>query len=468
MGDGEEREVAPPAPLTPGKEPSEELQGARQAVLDAARRYHALKFGGEEPFDPDQTVIRYAGRVFDEHELLHLVDASLDMWLTSGRFAAALEKRLARHYGVRHASLVNSGSSANLAAVFTLTSPKLGERRLRPGDEVITAAAGFPTTIAPIVQAGAIPVFVDTTLSTYNPSLEAIEAAISERTRAIVLAHTLGNPFPVAEVAELARRHQLFLVEDNCDAAGSRYRDRATGTFGHLATLSFYPPHHMTTGEGGAVLASTPLLNTIVESFRDWGRDCWCPSGKDNTCGKRFEWELGSLPLGYDHKYIYSHLGFNLKISDMQAAVGCAQLEKLDAFCQARRNNWRFYRQALARFEEALILPEPTPGADPSWFGFPITVRPDAPFTRAELVAALESRRIATRMLFAGNILRQPAFAGVKHRVVGDLRVTDQVMRDTFWIGVYPGLSAAMRAHVVGVFEHFMSGRRSRGMVVVG
>jgi CDP-6-deoxy-D-xylo-4-hexulose-3-dehydrase len=448
--------------FTQGSEPTPELEAARREVLEAARRYHALKWGEPEPFVPGASPVRYAGRVFDEAEVLHLVDSALDMWLTAGRFAARLERDLAKHYGLRHASLVNSGSSANLAAVFALTSPLQGARRLKAGDEVITAAAGFPTTVAPIVQAGAIPVFVDVSIPTYNALPERIEAAISPRTRAIVLAHTLGNPYAVTEVAAIARRHDLFLVEDNCDAAGSLHEGKLTGTFGDLATLSFYPPHHMTTGEGGAVLTSSPLLHKIVESFRDWGRDCWCAPGKDDTCGKRFDWELGSLPRGYDHKYIYGHLGFNLKLTDMQAALGCAQLPKLEAFGAARRANWRFFRDALAPFEEFLVLPEPTPRSDPSWFGFVLTVREGAPFTRRELVGALESRKVATRMLFSGNLVRQPAFEGVPHRVAGGLEATDRIMADTFWIGVYPGLTDAMRRHVVSVFEEFFAKARAR------
>ena len=441
----------------PGAEPNPELASARKAVLDATRRYYELKFGAAEPFTPGSSPVRYAGRVFDADELLHLVDSSLDMWLTAGRFADRLERGLARFYGLRWAHLVNSGSSANLAAVFALTSPLHGERRLRAGDEVITAAAGFPTTVAPIVQAGAVPVFVDVSLPSYNALPATIEAAITKNTRAIVLAHTLGNPYAVAEVAALAKKHGIFLVEDNCDASGSLYDGQLTGTFGDLATLSFYPPHHMTTGEGGAVLTSSPALHRAVESFRDWGRDCWCLPGKDDTCGKRFEWDLGSLPHGYDHKYIYGHLGFNLKLSDMQAAVGCAQLEKLAGFGAARRANWRFFRDALARYEEWLVLPEPTPRSDPSWFGFVLTVREGAPFTRAEIVRHLEARKVATRMLFAGNLLRQPAFAGVAHRVSGTLETTDRIMKDTFWVGVYPGLTDPMRAHVVAAFEEFFA-----------
>lgn len=446
--------------FAPGSEPTPELVDARQAVLDAARRYYDLKFAPREHFTAGETYVRYAGRVFDADEMLHLVDSSLDMWLTAGRFASRLEKALATFYGLRHASLVNSGSSANLVALFALTSPRLGDRRIQPGHEVITAAAGFPSTVTPIVQAGAIPVFVDLAPPTYNAQPESIEAAISPRTRAIMLAHTLGNPFAVTEVADIAKRHGLFLVEDNCDAAGSLYDGSLTGTFGDIATLSFYPPHHMTTGEGGAVLSGSPLLRTIIESFRDWGRDCWCAPGRDNTCGKRFDWDLGDLPHGYDHKYIYSHLGFNLKMTDMQASVGCAQLEKLSSFGTARRANWRHFRTALAPYEEFLVLPEATPRSDPSWFGFPITVRERAPFERRDIVDHLESHKVATRMLFAGNLVRQPAFAGVRHRVAGTLDGTDRIMTNTFWLGVYPGITDEMRRYVVGILEEFFNAVR--------
>jgi CDP-6-deoxy-D-xylo-4-hexulose-3-dehydrase len=443
--------------FVPGSEPTPELEAARRAVLEATRRYHDLKWGEGETFTPGSTYVRYAGRVFDEDEVLHLVDSSLDAWLTAGRFAARLERELALFYGLRHASLVNSGSSANLLAIFALTSPALGARRLKPGDEVVTTAASFPTTVAPIVQAGAVPVFVDVALPCYNATPEAVRAAIGDKTRAIMLAHTLGNPYHVGELASIARERDLFLIEDNCDASGSLYDGKKTGTFGDLATLSFYPPHHMTTGEGGAVLTDSPLLRKLVESFRDWGRDCWCLPGKDNTCGKRFDWEQGSLPHGYDHKYIYSHLGFNLKLSDMQAAVGCAQLAKLPAFGAARRANWRFFRDALARWDDFLVLPEPTPGSDPSWFGFTLTVKESAPFGRRELVSFLENKKIATRMLFAGNLVRQPAFQGIAHRVAGSLETTDRIMERTFWIGVYPGLTDAMRRYVVSAFEEFFA-----------
>jgi CDP-6-deoxy-D-xylo-4-hexulose-3-dehydrase len=349
--------------------------------------------------------------------------------------------------------LVNSGSSADLLAVSALTSSKLGARRLQPGDEVITVAAGFPTTVNPIVQNRLTPVFVDITVPTYNIDVHSLEAALSSRTRAIVLAHTLGNPFDLDTVSAFARKHDLWLVEDCCDAVGSTYRGRNVGTFGQLATVSFYPAHHITMGEGGAVLTDQPMLKTLVESFRDWGRDCWCEPGKDNTCGKRFEWQLGGLPCGYDHKFTYSHIGYNLKATDMQAAVGLAQLRKLPAFIESRRRNFRLLREQLADLEEFFILPEATEGSDPSWFGFPVAVRPDAPFTRNQVQQYMDANRVATRLLFAGNLIRQPAYQGIAHRVVGDLINTDFAMDQVFWVGVYPGLSKSMLDHMVEVLH---------------
>jgi CDP-6-deoxy-D-xylo-4-hexulose-3-dehydrase len=397
--------------------------------------------------------------VFDAEELVSLADAGLDFWLTAGRFAARFERELARRAGLAHALLVNSGSSANLLAVSALTAPELGERRLRPGDEVISTAASFPTTINPILQNGAVPVLVDVELPTYNASAEAVAAAIGPKTRAIVLAHTLGNPFEADALRALAERRGLWLVEDCCDALGATLRGRPVGTFGDLATFSFYPAHHITTGEGGAVATSNARLKKLAESFRDWGRDCWCAPGADDTCGKRFGWKLGGLPAGYDHKYTYSHLGYNLKATDLQAAVGVAQLDKLDGFIAARRRNFAALRGGLKAHEEHLILPEATPGSEPSWFGFPISVRPGAPFSRADLTAFLEGRRIATRPLFAGNITRQPYFKDLPHRVVGGLANSDRVMRDAFWIGVYPGLTPEMIAYVVDSFGAFFRGR---------
>jgi len=425
-------------------------------ILERVRALAALRERSPAPFRPGATPVRYAGRVYGEAELTNLVEASLEFWLTAGRWHARLEAGLAAWYGVRHARLANSGSSANLLAVAALMSPLLGERRLRPGDEVLTVAAGFPTTVAPLLQLGLVPVFVDVALPGANADPGLLAAAAGPRTRAVVLAHTLGNPFDVRAVLELCRRRGLWLVEDNCDAAGSTWEGAKTGTFGDLATLSFYPAHHMTTGEGGAVLTNDDTLARAVESLRDWGRDCWCRPGADDTCRRRFDWRLGDLPAGYDHKYTYSHLGFNLKMTDLQAAVGVAQLARLDGFCAARRENWSFFRRALADLEDVFVLPEPAPGSDPSWFGFLLTVREGSPFSRDDVVRHLEARRIQTRMLFAGNLTRQPALAESRGadpalwRVHGDLRTTDAVMGRSFWIGVYPGLSTEHREFVAG------------------
>jgi CDP-6-deoxy-D-xylo-4-hexulose-3-dehydrase len=420
----------------------------RQQILSRVVDYHAEAFRSA-PFIPGVSPVPVSGRVFDSEDIVHLVDASLDFWLTTGRFAERFEADFAKVLGVRHAMLCNSGSSANLLAVSALTSEKLGDDRLEAGDEVITVAAGFPTTVAPIVQNGLVPVFVDVTLGHYNADIEAVEAAIGPRTRAIVLAHTLGNPYELDRIVDIARRHDLWLVEDNCDALGSTYQGRLTGTFGDLGTVSFYPAHHITMGEGGAVFTDRPKLKVIVESFRDWGRDCWCAPGKADTCGKRFGWQLGELPHGYDHKYIYSHLGYNLKATDMQAAVGVSQLKKLPAFIAARKRNWRRLRQGLEPLEEFLILPEACAGADPSWFGCALTVRPGAPLRRSDLIAGLDARKIGTRLLFGGNLLRQPAFRSIPHRVAGPLTQTDVVMGNTFWIGVYPGLTDEMIDYVI-------------------
>jgi CDP-6-deoxy-D-xylo-4-hexulose-3-dehydrase len=430
----------------------------RAEILELVKEYSRAQWPAKA-FVPGESQVFYAGRVFDEDEVTSLVDSSLDFWLTTGRFATQFEKQLARFVGVREAVLCNSGSSANLLALSALTSPKLGERALRPGDEVITLAAGFPTTLNPIVQNRLVPVFIDVEMGTYDADMAQLEEAIGPKTRAIMMAHTLGNPFNIAGVMAIAKRHNLWVVEDNCDALGSTYRGQTTGTFGHVATLSFYPAHHITTGEGGAVMTNSPHLRVLVESFRDWGRDCWCAPGKDNTCGKRFEWQLGELPCGYDHKYIYSHVGYNLKATDMQAAIGVAQLKKLPGFIEARKRNWKLLRAALAPFEEFLILPEPTPESDPSWFGFAITVRPEAPFSRAEITRHLEDNKVATRLLFGGDLTRQPAYQGMEHRVVGDLANTERIVNNTFWIGVYPGLTSAMLDYVVGQFEQFIESR---------
>jgi len=433
----------------------------RTRILELVEEFHAAQFSADD-FRPGETTVQYAGRVFDSDELLHLVDSSLDFWLTTGRYARRFERELARFVGVRHALLCNSGSSANLLALSALTSPKLGERRVQHGDEVIIVSAGLPTTVNPIVLNRLVPVFVDVTLPTYNVDLDQLEEAVGPRTRAIMIAHTLGNPFDVDRVLEIAEKHGLWLVEDNCDGLGSTYKGRLTGTFGNLSTLSFYPAHHITMGEGGAVLTDRPELKTLVESFRDWGRDCWCEPGEDGTCGKRFGWQLGTLPHGYDHKYIFSHVGYNLKATDMQAAVGVAQLAKLPEFIGARRRNWGTLREALAAYEDHLMLPEATPETEPSWFGFLLTVRDGAPFSRDELVRYLEDRRIVTRLLFGGNLTRQPAYQDIPHRVVGDLANSDDVMSRSFWIGVYPGLTDEMISYVIDAFAAFFEQRRPR------
>jgi CDP-6-deoxy-D-xylo-4-hexulose-3-dehydrase len=428
-------------------------QEMRGRLLQLVREYAELRHR-PAPFVPGRSRVPYAGRVFDEDEVAAAVDAALDFWLTLGPHGTAFERELAAYIGTSHALFVNSGSSANLVAFATLTSPQL-DRPLCPGDEVVTVAAGFPTTVAPILQHGCVPVFVDVDLETANVQIDRLADAIGPRTRAVVLAHTLGNPFDIHAVCDLVRRHDLYLIEDNCDALGTLYDGEKTGTFGDLATQSFYPPHHLTTGEGGAVLTSSGRLRRIAESFRDWGRDCWCPAGKDNTCGKRFGWQLGQLPAGYDHKYVYSHLGYNLKPLDIQAAIGRQQLRKLDGFVAARRANHERLCAALHDHAEFLHLPRATPLAEPSWFGLLLVVRDGAPFTRAELVAHLEQRGVQTRQLFGGNLLRQPAFQNVAHRIVGDLAITDKFMNDGFFIGVYPGLTAPMLEYVEETFADF-------------
>ena len=428
----------------------------RQRIASLVREYHAAQFAGR-PFTPGLDLTHYAGRVFDAEELCALVDASLDFFLTANRYADRFESEFADYLGVSDALLVNSGSSANLLAVATLTSPKLRDRRLTPGDEVITVAAGFPTTVAPLVQHQLVPVFVDVNFGDYTAIPEQLERAVGPRTRAIMMAHTLGVPFDLDAVLALARARDLWIIEDNCDALGSRYRGRLTGTFGHLATHSFYPAHHITMGEGGAVATSDPALARIARSFRDWGRDCYCAGGENNTCGTRFSQQFGSLPVGFDHKYVYSHIGYNLKVTDMQAAIGCAQLVKLDGFIAARRAHFDFLLKGLQPYADRLLLPRATPQSDPSWFGFAITVRPDAGFSRADLVKFLESNRIETRSLFAGNLLRHPAFQDVAHRVAVDLANTDRITNDTFFIGVYPGLDRVRLDHVVACFSRFMA-----------
>jgi len=436
----------------------EELRARARAL--AAEYYEAAL--RPPPFVAGDSWVPVSGRVFDGTELQFLIDASLDFWLTTGRFANQFEREFARTVGVRHAILCNSGSSANLLATSALTSWKLDDRQVRPGDEFITVAAGFPTTVNPSIQHGLVPVFLDVELGTYDVDVRLLEEAISPKTRAIILAHTLGNPFDVDAVVALAKRHGLWFIEDSCDALGSTYRGKNAGTFGDLATVSFYPAHHITMGEGGCVLTNAPKMKTIIESFRDWGRDCWCEPGKENTCGKRFDWQLGDLPHGYDHKYIYSHIGYNLKATDMQAAVGVAQLQKLPEFIARRRHNWQRLRDGVSELSDVFILPRATENSDPSWFGFALTVRPDAPFRRHELVQWLDQRRIATRQLFGGNLLRQPAYREIPHRVVGELTNTDVVMNGTFWLGVYPGITDVMVDYVVDCLREFAARASSR------
>jgi CDP-6-deoxy-D-xylo-4-hexulose-3-dehydrase len=426
----------------------------RREILDRVREFHQAEFAEKPPFEPGRSRVSYAGRVFDEAELVNLVDSSLDFWLTYGRFSERFEKDFASYLGVSSALLVNSGSSANLLAFMALTSERLGDRAIRRGDEVITVAAAFPTTVAPIVQFGAVPVFVDVVLETGNVDVTLLDCALSSRTKAVMLAHTLGNPFDVGAVKEFCDAHGLWLIEDNCDSLGSTYGGRLTGTFGDIGTSSFYPPHHMTMGEGGAVYTSDETLGRILLSMRDWGRDCHCPSGRDNACGKRFEQQFGTLPFGYDHKYVYSEFGYNLKVSDMQAAVGCAQLEKLPSFTEARKRNWAHLRDALADLGDRFVLPQPTPGSDPSWFGFLLTVRPESGLERDAMVRELEAAKIQTRALFAGNLTRHPCFdamraTGEGYRVAGELTNTDRIMSDALWVGVYPGMSAEMLDYVI-------------------
>ncbi len=412
----------------------------RQKFRDLIPEYFKAKWP-EKVFVSGVSQIPVSGKVFDEEDLEYLIEASLDFWLTEGRFVDEFEKKFKHWFGLRVCELVNSGSSANLIAVAALTSPQLGDRALKPGDEVITTAEGFPTTVNPIIQNGLVPVFLDADIPTYNIDTSLLEEAVSEKTKAIMIAHTLGNPFDLDEVMRVAKKYDLWVIEDCCDAVGAEYKGRKVGTFGDIATVSFYPAHHITMGEGGAVLSKHLKLKKIIESFRDWGRDCWCPPGTSNTCAKRFEWQLGDLPYGYDHKYIYSHIGYNLKLTDMQAAVGVSQLKKLDGFIQKRRENFEYLNTKMKEFEDVLILPEPTPGSNPSWFGYPISVREDAGFSRNELVQAFEQNNIATRLLFGGNLLRQPAYRNIEHRVVGTIENADKVMNHTLWIGLYPGLS---------------------------
>ena len=444
---------------------SERSELLRRQILELTAEFHAEQFATRE-FVAGLSAVPVSGKVIDAADMSAVVDSALDGWFTTGRWAKEFEKKLANFVGVRSASLVNSGSSANLVALSALTSPKLGEKRLKPGDEVITVAAGFPTTVNPIFQNRLVPVFVDVALGTYEVDVTQLEAARSEKTRAVMIAHTLGNVFDLDAVSAFCRKYKLWLVEDCCDALGSTWKGRNVGTFGDIATVSFYPAHHITMGEGGAVLTDRPQLQVLIDSFRDWGRDCWCEPGVDNTCGKRFDWQLGTLPCGYDHKYTYSHVGYNLKATDMQAALGSSQMEKLPEFVAKRKANFAYLREALKPLEDVLILPEATEGSDPSWFGFPIGVRESAPFTRDQLTGALEAKKIGTRLLFAGNLTRQPAYEGLEFRVVGELANTDFVMKRVFWIGVYPGLTGEMLDFVVKTVGDFVGGAGS-GLKVV-
>lgn len=426
----------------------------RAKIKELGAEYYRTKFVQNE-FVPSKTKINYAGRVFDENEIINLLESSLDFWLTAGRFSEEFANKLADYFEVSDAVLVNSGSSANLLAISALTSPELGNKRLVPGDEVITVAAGFPSTVAPIIQNNLIPVFVDVDIGTYNAIFEKIKDAISPKTKAIFLAHTLGNPFDLEQIIDIVEENDLWFIEDNCDALGSRYKGKLTGTFGHLATVSFYPAHHITTGEGGCVITDDEKLAKIVRSFRDWGRDCYCEGGENNTCGKRFSQQLGDLPYGYDHKYVYSHIGYNLKMTDMQAAIGCAQMDKLEYFIEKRKHNFNKIYKGLKSYEDYLILHKATEYSDPSWFVFVLTVKENERFTRNELTSYLESNMIETRNLFSGNLIRHPAFINIKHRVVGDLKNTDYIMNNTFFIGVYPGLTEEKLDHVIKIFEEF-------------
>lgn len=426
----------------------------RKQIHELIIKYYNEKFS-EEDFNPEKDIVNYAGRIFNEKELINLVDSSLDFWLTSGRFSEEFVEKLEDYFDVENVILTNSGSSANLLALSALTSLKLGNDRLKSGDEVITVAAGFPSTLAPIIQNQLVPVFVDVNIGTYNIITKNIEEAISEKTKAIFLAHTLGNPFNLDVIMSLADKYNLYVIEDNCDALGSRYNNKLTGTFGDIATGSFYPAHHITTGEGGCLIVEDDELAKIIKSYRDWGRDCYCESGENNTCGKRFSQQFGTLPFGYDHKYVYSHIGYNLKMTEIQAAIGAAQMDKLEGFIETRISNYNKLFQGLVNYSKYLILPEATHNSKPSWFCFIISVKQNEKFTRNDLVKFLNERKIETRNLFAGNLLRQPAFENIKHRVVGELKNTDYIMNNTFFVGNYPGINQKKIDYIISKFDEF-------------
>lgn len=431
-------------------------ESLKNEILDKVKEYYKEKFGQETDFVPGKSKVNYAGRVFDENELTNLVDSSLDFWLTSGRYSEEFSALLADYFDVSDVILTNSGSSANLLAISALTSYKLKDRRLKPGDEVITVAAGFPSTVSPIVQNGLIPVFVDVEMGTYNVNVAQLEKAIGPKTRVIFIAHTLGNAFDLERIAELCEKHGLWLVEDNCDALGTKYNGKLTGTFGHIGTVSFYPAHHITTGEGGCVITDDIELARIIRSFRDWGRDCYCEGGENNTCGRRFSQQFGNLPYGYDHKYVYTHIGYNLKMTDMQAAIGCAQMEKLDGFIERRKANFELLYSGLSDLQEYLQLPFAAPNCEPSWFCFLISVKEEAGFTRNELVEYLTAKQVETRNLFAGNLLKHPAFMNIEHRIVGDLKNTDKIMDSTFFVGTYPGMTDEKIKYIVDTIHAFI------------
>ncbi|HEY9123113.1 MAG TPA: lipopolysaccharide biosynthesis protein RfbH [Bacteroidales bacterium] len=436
---------------------SSKVNEIKKEILEKVKEYYNIKFEKKE-FVSGKTKVNYAGRVFDEKEISNAVEASLDFWLTEGRFSEQFAEKISDFLGIEHVLLTNSGSSANLLAFSALTSEKLGDKRLKPGDEVISVAAGFPATVTPIVQYGLIPVFVDVTMPTYDIDIEALKKAISPKTRCIFLAHTLGNPFDIDAIMAIAKEHNLWVIEDNCDAFGSKYNGKYTGTFGHLSTISFYPAHHITTGEGGAICTNDPKLAQLVRAFRDWGRDCYCMGGENNTCGKRFSQKFGNLPLGYDHKYVYSEIGYNLKMTDMQAAIGAAQIDKLPAFCQQRKENFKKHHAIFAKYPQYFILPEATPKSDPAWFAFIVTLKENCPFTRDEFTRFLNERLIETRNLFAGNMVKQPAFVNKTWRIATNLDNTDYIMNNTFFLGTYPGLTDDMFAYIEQVVDEYLKG----------